>query len=872
MITGLFPVVNSLSWASGIDWLADRLSSVGEIFTALVAPAVAAIAAAIAVTMLAMGFRRLCLRWRGRSPRVQITPFAWAAAGERDREAAWVTSLFREQLGALRLDPLDPLPERAPSAPLVEIVEGVGQGVGHGLDIGKAIGRFWRAVWPDAAYEVWGTLRPLEGGGGGISVQLVDRRRRNRTLISVVLNDTDWEQCARQAAMAVAGALYPQVRKRHKGPWTLWTEPVPRGLISDYHDAREHEEGNRLEQAMGAYHDALSRDPLNPNLRLRIAMLQERLALSLDAWVTYRAITDESDRDAWRGPDRRVRLLALYRLAILLGNARMAEQWVKRGGPDESDRNERDEERGKLREELTSALKGDRLFTTGERPRWSGPAAASSVGLLKELRESEGQTKGKKGDWICEWFAPQGTKGKNGKKCTRRIGEMLQIISLRHLEELDAWLRARPPWRPRQWRGWWLHRPPVKQWWRRREFASSAVRVSKLLIRIRIAASVECRLRPTQQSGAEQLSSSAIDKAIDEVHEEHQELTRRWPFPPVGFWRSTVHFLAPRRRWANGRSDARQLHYNAACAAASVLLDDSVLCNAKKEKREGSVLPGETTEDKIVRRAVDELEEYAHRAGSDQVAAQADWVAIDDPDLEGLAKRKEFKLWASHHLPRGLPDERPHRNIDINRYIARMVHRGACAFADSWRARANNDTASAEAVAGWWRAERVAWMKLREFCWERRSWCRRLDVLEALESWLQAAESSHRIDFGHEARDHTVASEKMTDGLFEEIAKLVGNEVSPRKSTPATVLCWVHRRAEHVGAMYEAGTSKVGWRKRGLAAKNERKEALRVARIWTRLADVLEAELKGRSNGEAGEDPETLLQPIREELPRSIRR
>ena len=90
---------------------------------------------------------------------------AWTGEGE-GRDALWVTALFRDHLKALRLDGLDPLPDRAPGAPLVEIVEGVSQGVGQSVDLAKALGRLYRAVVPDSGYEVWATLRPSAGGKG----------------------------------------------------------------------------------------------------------------------------------------------------------------------------------------------------------------------------------------------------------------------------------------------------------------------------------------------------------------------------------------------------------------------------------------------------------------------------------------------------------------------------------------------------------------------------------------------------------------------------------------------------------------------------------------------------------------------------------
>src|SRR5215204_576069 len=109
--------------ADAIQFLLD---AVGWIWTAVVLPVAqildrvwALLLAGVAVVVLLRALRWLLLLWRGRTPRVQISPFAWTTSEEGERESAWVTSLFREQLAALRLDALDPLPERAPGAQLV---------------------------------------------------------------------------------------------------------------------------------------------------------------------------------------------------------------------------------------------------------------------------------------------------------------------------------------------------------------------------------------------------------------------------------------------------------------------------------------------------------------------------------------------------------------------------------------------------------------------------------------------------------------------------------------------------------------------------------------------------------------------------------
>jgi len=859
MVSELFSIRETLTTASVGSWLSDRAISLGNLAGALIPPLVVG----IVLIALVLSLRYVLLHFRGKSLRVQVTPFDWAAADQQDREAAWVTSLFREELGALRLDALDPLPDRAPGAPLVQVVEGIGQGVGGKLDLSEAIGRLYRAAIPDSAYEVWGTARPCGEGKGRVSVQLVDGRRR--TLVSISIDETKWEDGARQAAMAVAGALYPRVRNRHKGPWGHWDKAVPRDLIAAYHEARKDEKSNRLEEAMGAYHRALRGDPLNPHLRLKIAMVQERLALHLDACVTYRAIIDPKKRKCWTGPNRKARIIAMYRLAVLLGNGQIAKQCV---ASDYHRRTRRDKERRDLRDKVVLALQHDSILTQGlrrrEDPARQGYATASGKELLKTLRESEESAqKTKRKTWIENRFGRP--EGRTKEERVRQINELLEVISLRWLEELSASVRFRPPLRNRdELREWLIHRPPASHLWHRREFSSSALRVSFLLIRTRIAASALKRIR----------TDGGDKREIETCFAEHKRLLTTWPFEerPKSLRSRLTSLIC---RWNRLREDSWQLHYNAACAISSVLLDGSLLREAdarghpeKATKRaENLALPGQMTEAKLVRRAVSELEQYAQQAKSHLVAAQVDWIAIDDPDLAGLAKTDEFKLWASHHLPIQLPEERPQRSTDVNRYTVRIALRGAEAFAGVWRQRAASPCTSLDELTIWWSQEKDAWLRLRDVCHERRSWECRLEALEALQRWLLSAKRPERINFGHEERQQIVAAANVREGLFTGIVALVGRAESFNGHDPRrTLLPWLRTRVAVVQAAqqespYGGSGKRTDWR------DDERREALKAAHIWGTLAEALRNELRPHESGGSTSLTESFRQ-IRDQLPK----
>jgi hypothetical protein len=869
-----------LSVADLFGWVTDVVGWLGGAAAWIVAqiPAAAwAVAVVIALGIVAgFAIRRVRLLWLMRSPRVQISEFTWTGKKDDERDGVWFTARFRDQLVMLQANPLDPLPERSPSTPLVDVVEGVSQGVSGKADVGKAAGRLFRAIWPVAAYEVWGTLRPLEDDECLISVQLIDRTRGNRSLVSASVLGRDWRRGARQAAMAVGGGLYPFVAKKHRGPWTRWSKPLPPELVNAYHKAQRLDEEDRLAEALNGYHEALLHDPLNPELRLKIAMLQERLALDLDAWVTYLAIVTETDRKAWVGAERRTRFVALYRLAVLLNNGRIATQWVE-DATDGEQETEHDKERWKLRNELMISMERDPWLTG--RPSNGGRAGvsnASATELLSCLPDRPSGEMHERREWLRELLLTERiADGSNRAKAARRerIEALLQVMSLRRLEELEDWLRATPPallawrWHWLQWREWCLHRPPLRQWLRRRDLSRSVIRVSQLFARIHIAASTE---RRRVEAG----------KSTADIRSEHRALTSAWPFPPAGNWRrpfppdgprrALARWIAPRRRWANGRSDSWQLHYNAACAVASVLVDSSVLSNARRDDEESPALPGTITQEHVVRRAVYELEEYAHRAGTEKVGEQADWIAYDDPDLRGLHSQDAFKIWASHHLPLDLPEERPERSLNVERYTARMLKEAARVFADVWRERAEQHEPAATEVAAWWRVERDAWRRVAAVCREHRSWKQRLDALKALREWLRSQDKEGRIDFGHEARHRTVEAKPVTSDLFAEMAMLLGKGPPRRRGLgPTTALRWAERRSRRVERACD-GKARLR-RRRAPARWHERRQELKAARIWTRLADMLKGELNGEPAGRAATgEPWASLKPVRKELSRSV--
>ena len=718
--------------------------------------------------------RSVVLFWRGRSPRIQITPFGWAA-GEGDRESLWVTALFRDHLKALRLDSLDAVPDRAPGAPLVEIVEGVAGGVGQKAEWGKLMGRLWRAAVPDCAYEVWATLKPCSEGRGSISLQLIKRSGGNRALVSFTSEEADWDTCARTAAMAAAGALYPHLSKRHKGPWAEWTKPVPPELLGLYQGALKHEQSHQFEQALCGFRETVEKDPLNPQLRLKVAMLEERLGLHLGAWFTYWAIVAESDRRLWKGPHRRTRLVALYRFAIHLWNPQVADEWIRHDRTGNKLR--------RLRAELHSTLRREGALADG-----GGTSPELSLEPFHD-----GYPLADRRD---------------------RIAEVLQSVSLDRLEELRERMSRRrtrggPRWPRRRCR-----RRPLRRWLLPSELPPLAVEASKVLVRMHLASSTERRLRSQEEDVSPELKSVQA------------ELARHWPFPG---WEDNHRVAKLRRRarvWlGDRRDDAWQLHYNAACTIAAQL---------------SAIKPGGNDSEWVrwVKAAVDQLELFSYYAGSARVAAMADWIALEDPDLEHLYGDELFKLWGSQRFGFGLPERRPSRTV-LDRHTVLILKRSAAAFAVSWRDRAATPSVAPASLLRWWTEELEIWERLRQTCDDHRSWRCRLEGFQALEHW-NAENGPVGVAFGREKRGHWIRAEALRDDLLADLLVEIGTDGNEKDG----MVGWVAARAAEVATSHDVRLRSVGARGVGVLRPAERRAALEVADSWSALEATLATALR----------------------------
>ena len=234
---------------------------------------------------------------------------------------------FRERLAAVHLQ----APEAFPAAPeaqdFLQLLTGA---VRTPANVLGTIAGLLTSTLPRSAYRVKGTLLQREGAEPfGVEVHIVTAPHFASP--PLFFWAVSWDVAVERAAYAVAAYLLPRTKACRRPPWTGWQGiELPRRLVGYGTRASEAARARHYDRALDLYFKALAEDPRNLELRLETGLVQEKLALWLDAFATYNDIVEIAKnspapfspgvrkRTAWRA-QRRIVLLARYRRAILLG-------------------------------------------------------------------------------------------------------------------------------------------------------------------------------------------------------------------------------------------------------------------------------------------------------------------------------------------------------------------------------------------------------------------------------------------------------------------------------------------------------------------------------------------------------------------------
>jgi hypothetical protein len=639
-------------------------------------------ALAIAASILLTYCCRRVLLWRNAvAPGPILVRPIENATSAADLSVRDLNIQFQHGLSRLRL-PASEVPGGAPSIEFIELLSQTE------FDIKKPLGFFGgilRMIVPSHAYEVAVTL--LDGPTAprcGAVVEMVMLPGRITTFHRYW--DNTWERAVERAAHGVAAQILPRTRLCGD-PWRAWRRTeLPEALFDEYQQARQMLQERRFEESLGHYYSALRLDPGNHEIGYELGVGQEKLALWLDALLTYHRVfcpTRHRPRPVrlealpGRRITRRADLIARYRFCALLGSGeRLARQWITTGSRGRASPTRgrqpyavRDSERTNVRWQLRTIL--------SERFATLDADALKTLGIMAPY--------GLTGDALRKFVRDQlrraladPTPGGGKRQAARRKQESDLRLLFVVLAEHEA--RAL------------LHDTRFQRFLL---MNSSLTRTS-----LQISAALATRRR-TRVAGIPFDVGNAPDAELY----------------------TQIFGARLARRLARSRSYTD--HYDAACAFAIPLLNVG--------RRSGRTASA-SDRHQLTSLAVRELHLATDCADGDVMALRWDWIVSEDPDLAGLRKTREFRAFEATRLPS--PRSPPLRPSDVQQlelaaHASQLIAVVARRFEREWQLRAKyavgRSVPEVEEIREWMHEESESWDRLARLSIDHRDWRTRLD-------------------------------------------------------------------------------------------------------------------------------------------------
>jgi len=658
-----------------------------------------------------IAMRRSRLAWLAYRPGpLAIEPFAdLTGGGAPAEETMWD---FRRALGDMRLSPPGSVPGSSTQQGWLDVVRTAGDSKGP-LAV---IAGLASAVISDHVYRVRGVLLTRAAQPSlGLTVQVSILPTDVGTVETVW--DSTWTDVAKRGANIVAAFVLPRTRMCRKPPWTAWAGMrMPADLIDHHRAAKALSRGNRHEEALSRYLEALRLDPLNPYLRIEMLQVEEQLRLHLDAvagYIDLIAVESWQDRRLWKwlaklrcedqreSPKVRLRapshgrsalLLARYRLVCQLANGKqLADQWRDRtrkttelsphDGP-----NRREAERESLRLRLSPWLNGHyRSFF-------------SDYGRSVDDRKF-----------------PIALDPKSDESLLRLFFQFVAVAESRRLLADYRWIRFR-------------RRPGMI-------VSQQSLRMMQIWAPLQLyAAQLDTSLTAGPLT-SESLRSQRFARTILDNNE--------WP-PDLHL----IHRQVSRVLGTRWRRTDWQAEYNAACTLAVSIFP----AGGRKPSPEKTSL--------FATEAVRHLERAISAAHSGYVAGRSAWLASGDQDLNKLRTTPEFVGFANRYFPAGAPSECTPINL-LTLLLSHHVVAVACRYAHMrricWeqvdRISRGNDQARAELE----QEEVLAARILGDYARNIRHWPSRLELIDETKRFARVHDCTYQPAALPDYRDDPVA-------------------------------------------------------------------------------------------------------------------
>jgi hypothetical protein len=682
---------------------------------------------------------------------VTVLPFQDYTHDQSDAERAKeLTARFENALVQTKIYGSTAIPSTGRPNDFLSIVELAGERL---TGAWGAASRLVRVLAPLSAYQVRCSMRTNTDTAP--CMLIVELSRLPSTSIApFVIRSSSWDEAVRGAAHHVAAYILPRTRQCGHAPWRMW-----RGLrldpefFSTYQDFLRYRLGRNFDEAMASLRAAIKFDPGNLALRLDLGKLQERMQMYLDALLTYDdIITVAARRDVrlsrWWGSSntndeigvwsdaRRTRglraddpviLIARYRHAQLLGlSEKLAEQWWTRKERCRKGvhRSSREERRAHLRRALAARFGKRYQHLIVRLPTDKAAKRPLCLGELAEVRNDNGRRRRIAEARIYFTMLAQ-----------YEYEHLVRDYAPRRVQDLvwSAFHRRRPPWlevftripiaglRRVFERYRWIRVPGTRGYAERAEQMRILPREAILMglpwssLRRAMAVSWARRAVYGPTPGDWQVADAA--SSVGEVGGRSERwafrgaddlLQHGWP-PPIEDLEKVVQRLTGGRRF---RLRTWRAHYNAACTLALPLLPDGLEIPKEAPPRISPKKRDRDWDTAATSAALMELERAVARADSGYVAQQRDWLLSEDPDLDHLRGRPEFKDFeATTFGSIGAAVERgPNIHIwEQSTYVARFISSAAEQMAELWKGRQYTTSVSADELKTWIDEEMAGW-------------------------------------------------------------------------------------------------------------------------------------------------------------------
>ncbi len=337
-----------LAYLVGADQNAKAVRSAVE--STLAKPAVAGTVGFVILLLGGWCVRNLRFEWLAWWPgQIEVAEFQDPATAP-GTDVAWLTSVFRERVTQLSLQAPASVPGAAAEGTYLDVLSDASLDARNPL----SLLRLGHAIWPTRAYRVEATLQVQTHRTNRLHSVLAQVTRLPNGSSTLVRGEgASWEEAVRQAADEATALILPRTRLCQR-QWLSWRGYVmPTGLLPAYERAVESEaegaekqalerydEAQRIyDNALLRYDEALSKDPFNLAIRLRVGQLHEKTDRPMEALAAYQGIVTVTRpagaslprslyRQRVRRERRRVITIARYRRAVLLGGDRIANAWA----------------------------------------------------------------------------------------------------------------------------------------------------------------------------------------------------------------------------------------------------------------------------------------------------------------------------------------------------------------------------------------------------------------------------------------------------------------------------------------------------------------------------------------------------------------